>query len=62
MIPFLILTSALAMFAPMDKTEPPEEAGADTIYVVVYRHIELNQPIPVVIDDSTHIYDPGVKP
>lgn len=62
MIPLLILASALAMFAPMDKTEPPSPACADTIYVVVYRHMEWDQPIPIAVDDSVKIYDPGVKP
>lgn len=62
MIPLLILAGALAMFAPGDKTAPPEAAAGDTIYVVVYRHIEWDQPIPLMVDDSVRIYDPGVKP
>lgn len=59
MIPFLILASALAMLAPMDKTEPPSPACADTVFVAVYRHSELDQPIPICVDDSVHVYDVG---
>jgi hypothetical protein len=62
MFSILILAGALSMFAPMDKTESPDPACSDTIYVFVYRHIEWDQPIPVMVDDSVKIYEPWGKP
>jgi len=38
-------------------------ARRDTIFTVIYRHIQANGMMPpVVVDDSFHIYDPGVRP
>lgn len=61
MISLLAALAALTMFLP-DTPKKPCAAPGDTIYVVIYRHIETSLPIPGVVDDSVHIYDPGVKP
>ena len=62
MIALFVTMAALAMFFPDSPAKPKPACPADTIYTVIYRHIEYDQPYPLMIDDSVHIYDLGVKP
>lgn len=61
MIPFIAALAVMAALTEVHQPKPPQAACADTIYVVIYRHV-VDGPFPMAEDDSFRIYDPGVKP
>jgi len=38
----------------------PDPCEGDSVFVVIYRHLDWSQPIPVIRDDSVRVY--GERP
>ena len=66
MIHIIVALVALSMMGPPRKVETGQvpsalaPAKADTVYVVIFKHWDWSQPIPLAVEDSVRVYE--VKP